>query len=100
MLFDMTMTDPVSIEYWQNHVGYSGIQYINVDLTQARKWFVYRGNKVRWESFDNFRYILDIEEIYIGNNYTMIVSTTTERIALWFSNATEVRPWESAANAF
>lgn len=90
MIFDIT--DHESIEYWQNHVGYSGIQYVNTDCSTAPWWGI-EGNVVTWRS-ESWTTSLEIEEIYLGELYTMIVTTTTQRIALWFANSTEVKTWD------
>lgn len=86
------MVSDLAIDAMHRHCNYKGIVYPVIDWTLA-EWTV-EGNKLRFLAPDNDEVYgrngsVIIEEIYIGVDYTLIVTTTTERVEMWFSNSKE-----------
>lgn len=80
--------------------GYNCIIYPVIDWSEC-DWSV-NGNVLDFEvpqGSESFVALamhgsIQIEEIYIGELYTSVIATTTERIEFWFSNELEKKQWE------
>ena len=99
------ITDPEQICEVHQDVGYDGVIYPVVDWSNC-DWTV-QGNVLNFQIPEGSKRnppsspvyqaarngSLCIEEIYIGELYTSVIATTTERIEFWFSNELENNPW-------
>lgn len=86
------MVSEMAIDVMHRHCNYKGVVYPVIDWTRA-DWKI-DANILEFIAPDEDHVYgrngsVNIEEIYIGTDYTLIIATTTERVEMWFSNALE-----------